>query len=369
MPSLSQLFSYVQQTLFPQLDATLDTPLTRQHRELIWILSVLRVEEVVDSPWRWHRVGAIEHDRRKLARAFIVKAWLGLEQTTDLRERLQVDRVLRTLCGWQGGERLPSLSTFSRALSMLARTGLFDQLHTLRVEEYLGDGVSLHLCRDSTAIVARERTARKATPPAQSKRKRGRPRKGEERPPTPAPERRLARQVTQTAAEAIAELPTHCGMGAKRHSCGIVTAWRGYKFHVDVIEHGIPVAALTTAAEVNDSQVAIPLMRMSSARLRYCYELMDCGYQGPEIPQMAAELGHVAIVAPKGRKSKPPRPLEPDRQRQFRARTAVERFNSQFKDTAGTRQIWVRGHPKVHAVLMCALLVVFAKLLPTVLRC
>jgi hypothetical protein len=367
MTSLSQLFSYVQQTLFPQLDATLDTPLTQQHRELIWIFSVLRVEEVVESPWRWHRVGVVPHDRRKLARAFIVKAWLGLEQTTDLRDRLQVDRVLRTLCGWQGGERLPSPSTFSRALAMLAETGLLDQLHGLRVEEYLGDKVSLHLCRDSTAIVAREHTPRKVKSPAPPKRKRGRPRKGEERPP--APERRLARQVRQTAAVAIAELPTHCGMGAKQHRSGVAITWRGYKFHVDVIDEGIPVAALTTSAEVNDGQVAIPLMRMSSARLRYCYELMDSNYQGAEIRRVSSELGHVAIVAPKGKKSTPPLPLEPDRQRHFRARTAVERFNSQFKDTAGTRQIWVRGQPKVHAVLMCALLVVFAKLLPTVLRC
>ena len=173
--------------------------------------------------------------------------------------------------------------------------------------------------------------------------------------------------MTQPVAEAIAELPTACGMGAKRHSCGLVTAWRGYKFHVDVTDEGLPVAALTTSASVNDNQVAIPLMRLTSARLHYCYDLMDCGYQGPEIREVAAQLGHVAIVAPRAPRRGRKAPLEPDRQRHYRARTAVERFYSQFKDGGATRLVWVRGHAKVHATLMCALLVVFAKLLPTLL--
>jgi hypothetical protein len=233
------------------------------------------------------------------------------------------------------------------------------------VQEYLADGVTQHVCRDSTAIAAREAQVKRETLPTPPKRPRGRPKGGGASKPPPA--RRLVRQLTQTTAEAIAELPTHCGMGAKRHSCGLVTAWRGYKFHVDVTDEGIPVTALTTSASVNDNQVAIPLMRLSTARLRYCYDVMDCGYQGPEIPQVAASLGHVAIVAPQPRQGKRLVPLEPDRQRHFRARTAVERFYSQFKDGSATRQVWVRGHTKVHATLMCALLVVFAKLLPTVL--
>lgn len=365
MSSLAQTFAYVQGTLFPRLAATVDEPLTAQHQELIWLLAALRVEEVIDGPYRWHRVGVVPHDRRKLARAFLVKAWLGLAQTKDLHDRLRVDRPLRTLCGWQAGDRLPSRSTFSRAFAALAHSGLLDQLHALRVQEYLGDGVTLHVSRDSTAIAAREAQVKTGPP---------RPRSatgGWQRPSRagqPSPPRRLPRQVTQSVEEALAELPTHCSMGAKRHGCGLVTAWRGYKFHVDVTDEGIPVAALTTAAAVNDNQVAIPLMRLTSSRLRYCYDLMDCGYQGPEIRHVAESLGHVAIVAPQPRKTKRLVPLEPDRQRHYRARTTVERFYSQFKDGGATRQVWVRGHAKVHATCMCALLVVFAKLLPTLLR-
>lgn len=64
MSSLAHCFAYVQGTLFPRLTATLETPLTAQHQELIWVLTALRVEDVVDGPYRWHRVGVVPHDRR-----------------------------------------------------------------------------------------------------------------------------------------------------------------------------------------------------------------------------------------------------------------------------------------------------------------
>ena len=53
--------------------------------------------------------------------------------------------------------------------------------------------------------------------------------------------------------------------------------------------------------------------------------------------------------------------MDEDRRRRFNARTAVERFNSLLKDNCGARMIRVRGHPKVHAALMCGLLVIFAE--------
>ena len=52
--------------------------------------------------------------------------------------------------------------------------------------------------------------------------------------------------------------------------------------------------------------------------------------------------------------------VDVDRRRRFGARTAVERFNSRLKDDCGARVIRVRGGAKVHAFLMCGLLVIFA---------
>jgi len=44
----------------------------------------------------------------------------------------------------------------------------------------------------------------------------------------------------------------------------------------------------------------------------------------------------------------------------YNERTSVERFNSQLKDNTGARMIRVRGYQKVHSMLMCSVLVIFA---------
>jgi hypothetical protein len=71
-------------------------------------------------------------------------------------------------------------------------------------------------------------------------RKRGRPRKGEERPkPEPI---RLERQTMQNIPRLLADLPTACDVGAKKNSKGYKETWIGYKLHIDVASGQIPVA-------------------------------------------------------------------------------------------------------------------------------
>ena len=48
-----------------------------------------------------------------------------------------------------------------------------------------------------------------------------------------------------------------------------------YKFTVDVGDGGIPLSAITTSASVHDSQVAIPLMKMTSDRVESLYDSHD----------------------------------------------------------------------------------------------
>ena len=61
-------------------------------------------------------------------------------------------------------------------------------------------------------------------------RKIGRPAKGEHRDATP--EKRLDRQVGQTAEEAISELPVACDRGTKKNAKGYKVSWNGYKLHI-----------------------------------------------------------------------------------------------------------------------------------------
>jgi hypothetical protein len=86
----------------------------------------------------------------------------------------------------------------------------------------------------------------------------------------------MERQYEQAAHEAISELPKACDVGTKIDSKGSKRHWVGYKFHVDVGDGGVPLSAVTTSASVYDSQVAIPLMKMTAGRVVYFYDLMWC---------------------------------------------------------------------------------------------
>ena len=72
------------------------------------------------------------------------------------------------------------------------------------VEEHLEGQVVMHLSRDATKISARERAMPKPKAEPPPKKKRGRPKKGEVRPP-PEPTR-LQRQLTQGVRR------IHCGV-------------------------------------------------------------------------------------------------------------------------------------------------------------
>ena len=353
MGKIAGIWSRVQQALFHVEECL--PPLTEQQRQVILVLEVVRVEEMVPpSCLQW--LGRKRQDRRALARAFVVKACLNLPTTKLLGERLRVDRSLRQLCGWEQGRQVPSEATFSRAFAEFAALGLGDRVHGARVKEYLGEEVVWHVARDATEIEARE----KPTPEPAPKRRRGRPRKGEVRPPKPT--KRLERQCAQSAAEAIAELPKACDVGTKRNAKGYLHRWVGYKLHVDVADGEIPLAAVTTSASVHDSQVAIPLAKLTGARVTSWYDLMDSAYDAGAIDGFSRKLGHVPIIEPNPRRGKETE-LEPDRARRYRHRLQVERFNSRLKDNRGGRFLRVRGHPKVHTHLMFGLLVILAEAL------
>ena len=48
---------------------------------------------------------------------------------------------------------------------------------------------------------------------------------------------------------------------------------------------------------MHDSQVAIPLARISSERVTNLYDLMDSAYDVPQIHEISRQLGHVPLIA------------------------------------------------------------------------
>jgi Transposase DDE domain len=246
--------------------------------------------------------------------------------------------------------------------------------------------------RDSTAIPARERFAVTAEHKKQRQEKKREKQKQRElkqkalRTKTAIPRKkrvrkgsfdkkkaaergsRIQRQRKQTVEQMLSELPTQCDIGTKINSQGNNDSWRGYKIHLDTADGQMIIAAVLTSASVHDSQVAIPLMTLSSQRVDYLYELSDSAYDAQQIDAQSRQLGHVPITALHGRraskKATPPFPvgtmpqLTPAQEERFKGRTMSERVNARLKDEFGGNTLRVRGAKKVMAHLMFGVLAI-----------
>ena len=83
--------------------------------------------------------------------------------------------------------------------------------------------------------------------------------------------------------EALRELPTCCDRGKKKNAKGYKTSWNSYKLHLDINDGGLPISAVVTSASLHDSQVAIPLIKLTSSKVTYLYDLMDAAYDAGKI--------------------------------------------------------------------------------------
>jgi hypothetical protein len=237
----------------------------------------------------------------------------------------------------------------------------------------------LHCSHDSTAIEAREKPQSKSglltenesgekisTNDEKPKRK-GRPKKGEKRP---APEpTRVEKQKNMTLDEMLNDLPKACDKGAKKDSKGNTMFWNGYKLHLTSVDGCIPVSAIITSASVHDSQVAIPLMSLTTQKITTCYDLMDAAFDVPAINEYSKSLGHVPLIDKNPRRNKELQEAKvgeakarkalnwaPAEATRYNARSNAERVNARLKDEFGACRFRVRGHVKVACHLMFGVL-------------
>jgi hypothetical protein len=263
------------------------------------------------------------------------------------------------LCGFDLRRKAPlNASLFSRAFAEFTAQALPARVHAALIQNELGGALIGHVSRDATAIEARERPVKAAPAPAVVPRQRGRPRKGEVRPPKEPT--RIERQAAGMHLSAmLAELPQACEVGTKRNSQGFKSTWTGYKLHLDVADGMIPIAAVLTSASVHDSQVAIPLATISAQRVTHLYDLMDAAYCSPILRAHSRSLGHVPLIDhnPRGGEKIT---FAPHEARRFKERSTVERVNARLKDDFGAHRINVRGPAKVMTHLMFGVLVLAA---------
>jgi hypothetical protein len=357
-----------QPELFPWLEEAID-PVTAKLERLIIILDTLGLEAFVAPPPGGR--GRSPEDRPQIARAFVAKAVLAIPTTAALIERLEVDRTLRRICGWERRSDLPSESTFSRAFAAFAAENLPERVHEQLGREGLRDRIVGHIARDATEIEARERPpAPPASAPLSATLD---PASATQADPKPQEPTRLERQREQTLAAMLADLPTRCDVGVKTNSKGFKESWIGYKLHLDVADGMVPVSAVLTAASIHDSQAALPLARKSAGRIVWLYDLMDSAYDAAVLLEDIQAAGRVPIIDHNTRRNTSLRAeIDGERQRRhliripdpddlrYRERTNAERANGRLKDEFGGRTVRVRGPVKVFCHLMFGVAVLAA---------
>ncbi|MEN6477920.1 MAG: transposase [Rectinema sp.] len=335
------------------LQAGFEEYLSEEQRAFLAILRV--IEEHLSAPCSTaSKFGRPAYQSNPFIRAFLAKAFFRILTTDDLRKRLLADPNLRMICGFT---KVPSLPTFSRRMSLLSESfGMAQSLEAMATDYYAGKIVG-HISRDSTAIAAREKPCNKKSEVAISKPvnyRRGRPRKGEERPQKALPA--IAQQTTMPLEEALKTLDTRCAWGCKKNSQGNSSYWKGYKLHLDVTDCGIPISAVVTGANVHDSQVAIPLERMTETRVIHLYSLMDAAYDSDTIRSFIQGKNRVPLIDHNKRRNDTRPPFDPASKRRYAIRTTVERANAHLKDWFLSSPYFVRGIKKVSFQIMCGVL-------------
>jgi hypothetical protein len=331
--------------------------MTKKQQKLIEVLELAEID--LQLPYIGRVPGRPQEDRSCIARAFFAKAVYNMPTTEYLIDRLDTDKSLRRICGWERRSDVPSNSTFSRAFAEFAESQLITLMHDSIIEHQMGDQLIGHISRDSTAITAREKPV---AIEEKKPKKRGRPKKGEIR------EKVISRIEKQSSGislnEMIEDLPVACKVGTKRNSKGYKSSWIGYKLHIDSADNGIPISCIISSASMHDSQAAIPLAEMSNLKVDSCYDLMDAAYDDKRIKAHSKSLGHIPIIDenPRTKERKAEIKLELKSQHRvghkyvkdirYNERSTVERVNGRLKDEFGGRTVRVRGAAKVMTHLM-----------------
>ena len=126
--------------------------------------------------------------------------------------------------------------------------------------------------------------------------------------------------------------------------------------HLDVTDCGIPISVVVTGANVHDSQVAIPLERMTETRVTHLYSLMDAAYDSDTIRSFIQERNRVPLIDHNKRRNDTRAPFDPASKRRYAIRTTVERTNSHLKDWLLSSGCFVKGIKKVSFQIMCGVL-------------
>ena len=370
--NLSKMWNKVlnlEKSLFPALKEELRLEeLSSKEQKLISILDFAEIEKNITVI----SVTNTPKDREEIARAFIAKSVYNFQTTRDLIDRLHCDRTLRMLCGWRYKTDIPSESKFSRVFKELSDLEIAQKTHEKFIKEYLSKKTFFYNASDATKISLREKPAKQEKTETKVKYKKGRPKKGEIREPI-KPKILEQQKEMQTVDEMLSLVSTDCGVGIKQNAKGNREVWLGGKLHISAVDGDIPITAFYSGANVHDSSLALPLIKETSRRVNYLYDLQDAGYDADIIRAFSIQFGHCPIIDINPKNSKELKAkielVKHEREtfkylnhhlnckkEHYNQRSMVERVNKYLKDDFGCDKIYYQGATKVASVLAFGIL-------------
>jgi hypothetical protein len=245
------------------LQSCFEEKLNNQQRTFLHMLRC--IEEHLPPLYRpYAGTGRKPYQYLPFLRSQWAKNFFQIATTTMLIDRLKADPNLRLLCGFA---KVPGQASFSRAYGYLAGTDIQTETHDGLTKKTFNGKVVYHVCRDSTAINAREKAARKdEKTPAKAPKKRGGPPKTEGKQEKPS---ETEMQTTSDPCESVKKPDTKCSFCCKENSRGNISYWKGYKPRLDVSGCGYPVTACVTGANVHDGMLAIPMEKITGKKVTF----------------------------------------------------------------------------------------------------
>jgi len=349
MKSISQVIGGKQQLFeqFHEVQKFFEEHLTGEHFTFLNMLRFIE-EHMPFIHTHESRTGRPPYDNMPFIRAFYAQCYFAIPSVKLLIKTLKSDPNLRQLCGFK---KVPDNSTFSRRLSTFSCFNILPQTLDKMVEKAYKDLPIIHVCRDSSAIPAREKVVKKTEDKVKNPaKKRGRPPKGSPKPIKEPAE--LKKQFNKDANTILENLNKECSWGCKKKSEGNIFYWKGYKLHLDVSDIGFPLTSWVSGANVHDSQVAIAFEKLTSKKVKYFYSVMDSVYDAKWIHAYIKMCRRVPVIDPNTRRNKNRPPLDPAKQERYKVRTTVERAYSHLKDRLIPKSFFVKGHAKISFILM-----------------
>jgi hypothetical protein len=266
---------------------------------------------------------------------------------------------------------IPSEATVSRLSKKVERIVHLSNLHERMIANYHTEMNRIaigHLSIDSTIIEAREKPAKipkRIT--GSGKKKRGRKKRGspeekeyQERQIQEACEK--LKYLAESFEESMSRYDLRCSVTGKRNSKGKMQYFVGYKAHIAADDFGVPVSYAVTGARVHDSNLAIPLMKKVKQHADFLYILLDKGYISPLINEFADMIERKVIIDKKSYKGVTPIPMDAVTAVRYKARTTVERINSELKDGFLPDKIYKRGAHARYEIELAILLTAMKKI-------